>query len=94
MGAPVTVPVGHTGSSSVVETVKATGVVVPPIGPIVYASDNTAVATIDSAGNWTAVAAGTANVSALDQGNGLTDTVAVTVTAAPPVADTLTLTLN
>lgn len=90
--APLTVPVGTTGTTTVVETAK--GVQVPPVGPIVYASDNPAVATYATDGTWAAVAPGTCNMSQLDQGNGLTDTTPLTVTAAPPpVADTLIGTL-
>jgi hypothetical protein len=96
MGNPVTVQLGLSGGvSHFVESVKASGVIVPAIGPVAYTSDNPSVATIDpSTGNWVPVAVGTANISALDQGNGLTDTVALTVIAAPPpVADTAVLTL-
>ena len=96
MGSPVTVQLGLSGGvSNFVESVKATGVIVPAIGPVVYASDTPAVATIDpNTGVWVPVAVGTANLSALDQGNGLTDTVALSVIAAPPpVADTAVLTL-
>lgn len=90
--APMTVPVGTTGTTLVVET--AAGVIVPTVGPIAYASDNPAVATYASDGTWAAVGAGTANMSQLDQTNGLTDTTPLTVTTvAPPVADTLIGTL-
>lgn len=93
MGAPVTgAVVGQTYNPTVVES-NATTPSIPPIGPLAYASDNTAVVTVDPTGGVaTMVAAGTANVSVIDQGNGLTDTVAFTVAAAgPPVATTLTL---
>jgi hypothetical protein len=94
MGAPVTVIVGHAGTSTAIESIKASGVVVPAIGPLVYASDTPAVATIDANGVWVTLTPGTANLSVLDQGNGLTDTVALTVTVAPPPkADTMTFTL-
>jgi hypothetical protein len=91
MGAPVSGSVGNTAAPTVVET--AAGVPVAPIGPLAYASDNTAVVTVDpNSGVATLVAAGTANVSVIDQGNNLTDTVAFTVgSVAPPPADTLLL---
>ena len=66
---------------------------IQPNGPLVYASDNTAVATVDPVtGIATMTGAGTANVSVIDQGNKLTDSVAFTVsTAPPPVATALDL---
>lgn len=93
MGAPVTgAVVGQTYNPTVVES-NATTPSIPPIGPLVYASDNTAAVTVDAtSGVATMVAAGTANVSVIDQGNNLTDTVAFTVAAAgPPVATNLAL---
>ena len=96
VGAPISGHVGNTASPTVLET--AAGVPVAPVGPLAYASDNTAIVTVDpTTGVATMVAPGTANVSVIDQGNGLTDTVAFTVAAAPPpIADKLTLsyTLN
>lgn len=94
MGAPVTGTVGQHGNPTVVES-NATTPSIPPIGPLVYASDNTAVVTVDPTGGIaTLVAAGTANVSVIDQGNNLTDTVAFTVTAVTPVATNLALTYS
>ena len=97
MGSPVSGVVGNTATPVFAEA-TATGVAVAPIGPVVYASDNPANVTVDpNTGIVTLVAAGTANVSALDQGNGLTDSCAFTVSAAPPpVATTASLnyTLN
>src|SRR5258708_922243 len=90
--APMTVNVGTTGTTVVVETAK--GVIVPTVGPIAYASDNPGVATYATDGTWAAVAPGVANMSQLDQTNGLTDTTQLTVQAAPPpVADALVGTL-
>jgi hypothetical protein len=90
--APMSVNVGTTGTTVVVETAK--GVIVPTVGPIVYASDNPAVATYAADGTWAAIAPGVANMSQLDQTNGLTDTTQLTVTVAPPpVADALVGTL-
>jgi len=90
---PVTVNVGATGTS-IFQEFAADGSSVAPIGPVDYASDNTAVATIDANGNWTAVGAGTCNCSALDTGNGLTASDGATVnTAPPPVATSATFQL-
>ena len=96
MGAPVTAAqVGQVYDPTVVES-NATTPSIQPIGPVVFASDNAAVVAVDpNTGIATMVAAGSANVSVLDQGNNLTDTVAFTVTAAPPpVADKVTLSYN
>lgn len=96
MGAPVSGAPGNTATPTFAEA-AADGSAVAPIGPVIFASDNTAIVSVDaSTGIATLVAAGTANVSALDQGNGLTDSVAFTVTAVVPVATTATLnyTLN
>jgi hypothetical protein len=90
--APMTVTVGQTGTTLIVETAK--GVVVPTTGPIAYGSDNPAVCVYNPDGTWKALAAGVANLSQLDTTLGLTDSTQVTVqAAAPPVADTLTGTL-
>lgn len=91
MGAPVSMAVGNTASPSVVET--AAGAPVAPIGPLVFASDNSSVVSVDpNTGVATGVSAGSANVSVVDQGNGLSDSVAFSVSGgAPPPADTLSL---
>lgn len=89
--------VGNTASPMFTEA-AADGSAVAPIGPVVFASDNPAVVTVDAnTGVATLVSAGTANVSSLDQGNGLTDSVAFTVSSAPPpvaTSATLSYTLN
>lgn len=91
MGQFVSMNVGKTATPSVIET--AAGVPVAPAGPLVYASDNAAVVSVDpTSGVATGVSAGSANVSVLDQGNGLSDTVAFSISLAPPPpADKLTL---
>ena len=67
----------------------------PPVGPITYASDNPAVATIDpNSGVITVVAAGVANISGTDNGNGVTASDSLTVLAAPPPPQTGTLTIT
>lgn len=95
MGSPVTnAAVGQTYNPNVVES-NPTTPSIPPIGPLVYASDNTAVVTVDPTGGIaTMVAPGTANVSVIDQGNNLTDTVTFTVAGTPPPPVATTLALN
>lgn len=92
MGASVTGNVGNTASPTVVET--AAGTPVAPVGPLAFASDNAAVVSVDpSTGVATLVSAGTANVSVIDQGNSLTDTVNFSVSGGiTPPADKLNLT--
>jgi hypothetical protein len=63
-------------------------------GPLAFASDNTAVATIDPAsGLLTPVAAGTANISVTDAVGNLTDSDALTVLAAASQNDSIALTI-
>lgn len=70
------------------------GNAVAPAGPINYASDNTAVGTVDASGNVTAVGAGTCNISGQDSVNGLTASDVLTVTGAAAVSATGVLTAN
>ena len=95
---PATIVVGGFGALATFQEwtgPNGTGNTVPPVGAVSFASDNAAVATVDSLGNVTAVAAGTANVSATDAGNGLTASDVLTVTAAaPPPAVSATLSLT
>lgn len=82
------------GQASVQEYTGPNGTGAPeaPAGPIQYASDNPSVATVDpNSGVITSVAPGTANISATDTSNGLTDTVAATVTLT---AQSLVLTVT
>jgi hypothetical protein len=85
MGAAITnAQVGQIYDPTVVES-NATTPSIPPAGALVYATDNAAVAAVDPAtGIATMVGPGTANISVMDQGDNLTDTVAFTVAAAPP----------
>lgn len=72
---------------------SGTGIVVPPVGAVTYASDNTAVATVDpNSGQLAYVSAGSANISGTDAGNSLTASDVLTVSAATAVSATLTLT--
>lgn len=91
-GAPVSGVVGNTASVVDVES-NATNPSIAPIGPMQTASDNPSV-TISADGLTATLAAeGTANVTRLDTGNGLSSTTAFTVSAAPPpVATDLTST--
>lgn len=79
MGNPVTI--GAKGGTSTLQ--DGSGNPYVPAGAIVFASDNAAVVTVDPSSGAVAAAAGvtsgSANVSVLDQGNGLTDSVNVTV---------------
>lgn len=56
-----------------------------PPGPLAYISDNVAVATVDAtSGVGVGVAVGSTNISALDNGDGLSSTDVLTVKAATP----------
>ncbi len=106
---PARIVVGGAGAKAVFtefDGPNGTGNVVPPSGPITFASDNLAVATVDASGNVTAVAANpdgsdaTANISGLDpaSANKVTASDVITVGAAapppPPVAQSATLVLT
>ena len=95
---PATILVGATATAVFTEFTGpgGTGVTIPPIGAVSFASDNAAVATVDPAsGIATGVSAGTANISGTDAGNSLTASDVLTVTAAPPpVAQSATLVLT
>ena len=92
---PLTVHVNdNPGSASFQEWSgpNGTGIAVPPVGAVSYASDNTAVATVDpSTGKLAYISAGVANISGTDAGNGLTASDVLTVIAATAVSATLTL---
>lgn len=86
---PATIVVGGAGAKftfTEFDGPNGTGNVVAPLQEVQYSSDNVAVATVDGAGNVTAVSAGTANITGLDGGNGLTASDVLTVTAVVPVA--------
>lgn len=95
MGAPAAGTVGQVFNPTVVES-NPTTPSIPPIGPLVYASDAPAVLSVDPVtGVATCLSAGSANASVIDQGNGLTDTVPFTVSGVtpppPPTATDLAL---
>lgn len=85
---PATIVVGGKGAQAVFtefDGPNGTGNKVAPAGNVIFESDNTGAATVNpSSGAITAVGAGTANISGLDQGNQITAQDQVTVTAAPP----------
>jgi hypothetical protein len=86
MGAPATLVLGQPPVQATVQE-SLGGVNEPNTGPIAYASDNPAVASVDPvAGLVTSVSAGTCNISATDSTNvpALSDSVAVTVVASGP----------
>ena len=73
-----------TASMKVGDTKVITGTVVPDDATnkaITYASDNEAVATVDSTGKITAVSVSTANITATTVDGGFTESCAVTVVA-------------
>ena len=95
---PLTIQVGQPFSAALLEWSgpNGTGTQLDPIGPVTFASDNAAVATIDPAsGQGVGVAPGTANISGSDAGDNLSAADVLTVVAAPPppaVSATLQLT--
>ena len=92
---PVTIEVGKQAQANFKEWSgpNGTGTELPPVGAVSFASDNTAVATVDPAsGLATGVAPGTANISGTDAGNSLSASDVLTVSA--PVAQSATLTLT
>jgi hypothetical protein len=87
---PATIKVGQTTSGVFTEFdgPNGTGNVVAPSGPLAYASDNAAVATVDPAsGIVTGVSAGTCNIGAQDpaSANKVTASDSCTVIAAGPL---------
>lgn len=96
---PATILVGGTANSLFQEWSGpgGTGTVVPNAGAPAFASDNTAVATVDpTSGVATGVSAGVANITGTDAANGLTasDVLTVNAVATPAVSATLTLSPN
>lgn len=70
---------------------NGTGNVVPPVGPVVFSSSDPTIATVDPGGKCTAVAPGSVTITGTDQGNTLTASDTLTVTAATAVSATLSL---
>lgn len=99
---PASIQVGGAGAKAVYQEFdgpNGTGNAVKPVGTVSFASDNPAVATVDVSGNITAVAAGTANISASDSGTpqvpAASDSVTVTAgQTGQPVSATLVITAN
>lgn len=68
------------------------GVELPPVGPVTYASDNPAAATVDpNTGVILGVAAGTANITGTDAGNALSASDSVTVAVLVAASATLVI---
>lgn len=66
-----------------------TGGKVPPIGPVIIASDNNSVAVVDpTSGQLAYIGPGVANITGLDAGNGLTASDVLTLTANVAVSAT------
>lgn len=96
---PLTVKMGDKPGGAVFQEFdgpNGTGNKVAPLGPVVFSSDNPAVATIDPAtGAFAYISPGVANMTGKDTGpGGLSASDALTVlpaTPPPPVSATLTL---
>jgi uncharacterized protein YjdB len=92
-----TIHVNGNGASSVFtefDQPGGTGNKVPPIGPVVFASSDPSMATVDQSGNVAAGSPGTVTITATDQGNGLSASDTVVVTADVAVSATLVVTAN
>ena len=92
---PLTLPVGKAGQAQLHEWSgpDGSGIELPPVGPVTYASDNPAIATVDpNTGTVVGVAAGTANISGNDAGNGMSASDVVTVAQVTAQSATLSLT--
>ncbi len=87
---PATISLLVNGTQSLAATVRDQSGNVMPDQPIEWSTDNTGIANVSTAGVVTAIAAGTATVTATSTGK--TGTASVTVTAAPPVVTTVTVT--
>ena len=98
---PATIVVGGLGATAVFTEFtgpNGTGSVIAPLSTPVFSSSDETIATVDQSGNITAVAPGTATISAVDNGNNLSASDTVTVSAAtpppPPVAESATLVIT
>lgn len=92
---PATLTIGQGFTAVLQEFVVAGGPAVPNKGPVVYSSSDPTIATVDPAtGIGTAVAAGVATITGLDQGNSLTASDTVSDTAPVATVATLTITPN
>lgn len=94
---PATISVGGQGAKAVFtefDQLAGAGNIVPPAGPVTFASDSTAVATVDQNGNVLAVGPGTANISGTDSVSGISASDVLTVLADSAKSATLVLTAN
>jgi len=70
---------------------NGSGNLVPAIGPVSFVSDNPAVATVDpNTGQLAYISAGSANITGTDAGNGLTASLALSISNAVAQSATLT----
>lgn len=92
---PATLAVGKTATAVLQEFVVLGGPAVPNVGPVVYSSSDVTIATVDPAsGLVTAIAAGVATITGIDQGNSLTASDTVSDTAPVATVAVLTITPN
>lgn len=92
---PADIAVGQTATAVLHEWTGpgGTGLEVAPIGPVSYSSDNASIASVDpNTGLVTGMAAGTANITGTDAGNGLSASDSVTVSVPVAVSATLVIT--
>jgi uncharacterized protein YjdB len=74
---------------------NGTGSEIAPVGPVTFASSDPSIATVDpTTGLVTAVAAGTATITATDGGNGLSASDSVSDQPLVAVSATLVITAN
>ncbi len=91
---PATLQIGQTAQAVAQEFsgLNGTGVVLPNAGPINWASSDATIATVDTSGLVTAVAAGTAIITGTDSVNGLSGSDAVS--DQPLTAQSLVVTIT
>jgi len=94
---PAQLNVGQTATAVFKEFTgpNGTGAEIAPIGPVSFSSSDSTIATVDtSTGLVTAVAPGTATITATDSGNGLSASDSVSDQPLVAVSATLVITAN
>lgn len=94
---PATLQVGQTATAVLKEFtgLNGSGVEIAPVGPVSFSSSDAAIATVDpTSGLVTAVGPGTATITGLDSGNGLSASDVVSDTPVVAQSAVLTLTVN